>query len=324
MDSDAPPPPLPGENGWIPVNGTSLAPLARRGDRALVRGCGAAGVRRGDLALVRRGTVWAVRLVVGVRPLRTAALREPAALEEGQVRGRVAALERAGRVRPLGAGARLRGLLLHRVLSGRAAPLLRRLRERLQGLAPLRMLRALRAGEVRVRPLAPADGRALAAFAARHLPHLAPLLARQLAGRWQEAGVAIGAFDAAGRMVGFIFLDEYRQEGVDLPGVWARALSVAPRVRRLGVGRMVMRALVDHARSAGLERIFADVRAANPGSLRLLREAGWRDATPELTTRVNALFAAREGGQPLVVLEHDLAPAAGAEPPRIAQTPPSD
>jgi ribosomal protein S18 acetylase RimI-like enzyme len=315
----------PGADFWIPVNGATLAPLARPGDRARMRACGAEALRRGDLALLGRGEVWAVRLVTGTRPLRTATLREEGAPEPGEARARVVALERAGRVRRWSAARRLRALLLHRLLSGRAGAAARTLRDLARRLPPARSLRGRRVGAVRVRRLEAADREALAGFAAANLPHLAPLLDRQLGGRWRTHGIALGAFGAEGRMVGFVFMDDYREEGVDLPGAWVRALSVAPEARRLGVGRMLAAALCDHAAAAGVACLRADVRSTNRASLRLLRELGFRDGAPELASRAGALLSAREAGAPIVVLERTLVPAGGVVGmTRIARGPEDD
>lgn len=299
----------PGAEFWIPVNGPSLSPLARPGDRARIRRCGAGALRRGDLALLRRGDGWAVRLVTGTRPLRTASLRGHAGAEAGEVRGRVVALEREGRPRPWGAADRLRALLLRRLLRGRVAAGARALRELWRALPPARALRSRGLGPVRTRRLGEGDRVALRGFAWRHLPHLAAMLERQLGERWRTRGAAVGAFASEGRLVGFVFVDEYAEEGVDLPGIWMRALAVAPEARRLGVGRRLAEAIVDEARAAGVERVYADVRSANRPSLRLLRGMGFRDAAPELAARANLLLGAREGGARLVVLELPLSPA---------------
>lgn len=302
----------PGNDFWIPVNGTSVAPLARPGDRARIRSCGAADLRAGDMALLRREGRWTVRLVTSTAPLRTAVLRVGDALEPGTVHGRVVALERSARVRRHGVAGRLRALLLHRLLLGRGAAAARTLRAAVAGLGPLRALRRRRTGGVRIRPLTEADRDAFAAFARVHLPRLADYVDRQLGARWRSRGAALGAFADDGRLVGFVFLDEYAAEGVDLPGTWVRGLAVAAGARRLGIGRRLLETLCAHAADAGLPRILADVRSTNFASLALFRELGFRETAPEIAARANDILGFREGGVPLRVLCLEPAPRAGS------------
>jgi L-amino acid N-acyltransferase YncA len=292
---------------WIPVNGGSLAPVARPGDRALLRACDAAALRRGDLAVTWWAGAWAVRLVTSTHPLRTAAMTAVPGPEAGVVRGRVVALERGGRRRRYAVAARLRALLLHSLRSSRAAHAAHAALRRARAARVVRRLRAWLLGPVVVRRLGEPDGAELRRFASRHLPRRVGFLDGRLAGRWSTAGVALGAFTARGRMIGFVYLDEYRAEDVDLPGWWVRSLLVAPAVRHLGVARRLLLALREGARAAGLREIHADVRADNRASLRAFRGLGFVDADPGLVARAGEVLAPRHGGRALVVLQADTA-----------------
>src|SRR5439155_18731394 len=90
-------------------------------------------------------------------------------------------------------------------------------------------LRARLFGPFQVRRLQPPDADAVLAFIGRRLRFTPDFVRRELHGHWQAPGAAFGAFDRRGQLVGFMFMGEYRQEGVPLEGVWLRALTVARR-----------------------------------------------------------------------------------------------
>jgi L-amino acid N-acyltransferase YncA len=107
-------------------------------------------------------------------------------------------------------------------------------------------------------------------------------------------------------MCGFAYLDDYRQEGLALDGLWVRSLVVAPRARRMGVAFQLIGCLVEQAQRQGEERIFADIDDDNLASLRTFRRAGFQASSADLTQRVNDEWRASGGGKPLVVLERAL------------------
>lgn len=291
---------------WLPVNGPSLRPLLSLGDAARVERCAADALRPGDLALVRRGDAWAVRVVVRAAPLRTARLRGGAEAETGEVAGRVVAVRRRGRRVRAGRMTRAMVRAAHALLSSPACPRARSLFSRSTLLRLTRGRRARRLEPVTVRRLRPDDAAALDAFARDHLPRVRALLARQVAGRWRTAGTPVGAFAADGRMVGFVFVDAYAAEGVDVPGEWVRALSVAPEARRLRLGARLVDEACALAAAAGVHRVHADVQGGNEPSLRLLRALGFHDAPPDVAARARAVLATPADAHPLVVLRRDL------------------
>jgi mycothiol synthase len=170
-----------------------------------------------------------------------------------------------------------------------------------------RPLRRRWLGRIEVRLLKDADLDAMLVFAGERLLVPSAFLRRQLLRRWARGenavGAAAGAFDAQGRLCGFAYMDDYREEGLALEGLWVRSLVVAPRARRMGVAHQIICCLVEEARRQGADRVFADIDDDNFASLRTFRRAGFEDSTPELTQRVNDEWRISGGVKPLVVLE---------------------
>lgn len=54
-----------------------------------------------------------------------------------------------------------------------------------------------------------------------------------------------------------------------------QTLAVSPDVRRMGLGRALMHALLRHARSAGVRDVFLEVRADNSGAQALYTSLGF-------------------------------------------------
>jgi mycothiol synthase len=165
-------------------------------------------------------------------------------------------------------------------------------------------------GELEVRPLRASDLDALLLFAGQHLQVSSRFLRQQLLSRWAHpeapAGAAAGAFDRQGRLHGFVWLDDYRQEGLNLEGLFVRSLLVAPRARRMGVASRLLTCLLEAAREQGVARVYADIDDDNHASLRTFAGAGFLPSSPELTRRVNAAWGAAGGTKPLVVVERAL------------------
>jgi ribosomal protein S18 acetylase RimI-like enzyme len=282
------------------VGGRTLAPLLRPGDEIGVARCAAEALRPGDLALVRRDGAWALRIVVATAPLRVGTMRGKVDAAPGEVHARVAAIRRGGRT--LGFGARRRAAAWAMQRTAAAArtvlgPAVRLAKASAAG----RRIRGRRVGPVRVRPVRPEDAPALDAFCAANLPRMRPYIVAQARGRWRTAGAAVAAFDDAGAVRGFVFVDEYAAEGIGLPGVWLRALAVDASARRLGLGRELVREVCAEARRRGAREIFVDVLETNRASIALMRGAGFADAPPELSAQANRVLAA-SGEGPRVIL----------------------
>jgi GNAT superfamily N-acetyltransferase len=181
-----------------------------------------------------------------------------------------------------------------------------RLRGALQALPVVRQYRADRLGAFAVRLLEPADAAVLDDFTARHLPRVRAYVTRQCRERWPDHGFGVGAFDTRGRMIGFGFVDEYAQEGVPLPGWWARTLFVTPAARRLGAGRAVAALRYQEARRRGLPCVFVDVRQGNHPAVRLQLSLGAEllPADGELPLLTNRLLR-RPGEAERVVFRYD-------------------
>lgn len=277
----------PGELAWLPVNGRTFAPLLRPGDEMGIERCGGDALRRGDLALVRCGGPWSVRVVAAVQPPRLGTLHGAMEDDACQVHGRVMAVRRGGRTFEFGATHRAAAWAMQRAGAGARrvlGPALRFVRSS----PATRRMRARHVGQVRIRRAGPGDAAALDAFAAEALPRMRDLIARQVRGRWAAEGFPVAAFDARGTVRGFTFVDEYAAEGVALPGHWVRSVGVSPWARRLGLGRQLVRAACAEAYRDGVTRVYADVREDNAASLAMFRGLGFTEAPPELAAAANA------------------------------------
>jgi ribosomal protein S18 acetylase RimI-like enzyme len=134
-----------------------------------------------------------------------------------------------------------------------------------------------------VRPIAPADKPALAAFFAALTPESRKrrfftskpaLSARELAYFTEidhRSHVALVLEEATGRFVG---LGQYAGWAGD-PRTADLAVAVADEHQRRGLGTKLVRELVAQARANGLDRLTASTQAWNFAALRLLRRAGF-------------------------------------------------
>lgn len=304
----------PGRQIWLRGAGRSLYPLLRSGDSVRVLRCEPEELARGDVALLRVGRRLVAHVVTSTEPLVTASLlgvKDP----EGVALGRITALRRGRLTLPLPRLVRPTLFLGHRLLSQLwSRPGTRQALRRLRDFTVSSWSRPLRRrwlGRLEVRLLGAEDLDALLVFAGERLLVPSGFLRLQLLRRWaraQPVGAAAGAFDETGRMCGFAWLDNYREEGLALDGLWVRSLVVAPRARRMGVAYQIITCLMEAARQQGAERIFADIDDDNFASLRTFRRAGFQDSDPALTRRVNEEWKVSGGVKPLVVLERELTP----------------
>ncbi|MBU8896136.1 GNAT family N-acetyltransferase [Corallococcus sp. M34] len=301
-----------GHRLWVRGAGRSLYPLLRSGDAVRVQRCGMESLAPGDVALVRRGRQLTAHVVCSTEPWTTASLLGNLDPPGGEPLGRVVAVRRGRVVLPLPRPSRPALWLAHRGLSAiwarpRARVVYRHVRDFFFSGWSL-PLRRLFVGTLSVRLLREEDLDALLVFAGEGLVVSASFLRRQLRERWglrpeERAGAAVGAFDDSGRLHGFAWVDDYRQEGLALEGLWVRSLVVAPRARRMGVASGLVRCLLDEARRQGADRVRADIDEDNTASLRTFRGLGFRPAPPSLTQRTNQEWDAAGGSKRLVVLE---------------------
>jgi GNAT superfamily N-acetyltransferase len=82
------------------------------------------------------------------------------------------------------------------------------------------------------------------------------------------------------------------------PGTAELALTVADGYQGAGLGHILLDALVERARAAGLERLRAVVLLANTPMLRLLQRYGWVLAAPTEDFSVAFLEISAAGGMP--------------------------
>jgi mycothiol synthase len=302
----------PGRELWIRVYGRSLLPLLRSGDLVRAVRCAESEIERGDIAVIRRRRGPLVgHIVTSTGPVRTASFLGVPDAPGVEVLGRAVAVRRDGVPFALPLPRAGRSLLFasHRMVArAYASEPVRRGWRTLRELAASEATASFRArwlGPFQFRRLQPADADALLAFAGGRLRFTPDFVRRELHGHWQAPGAALGAFDRRGVMVGFMFMGEYRQEGVPLEGMWLRALMVARRARGLGVARRLMEATCEAARAAGLASVLTDVREDNRASLALVRDLGFAEAPPALQVAAQKLLA-RPGEARVIAFERRL------------------
>lgn len=299
---------------WVRGTGRSLYPLLRSGDAVQVERCGPEALAPGDVALLRGRRGLTAHVVTATLPLVTESLLGGVDADEGVALGRVVALRRGRLVIPLPRPSRPMLLLTQRALAsayGRpeARNLFRRARDAtFSGWST--PLRRWWLGELEVRRLRKEDLDALLVFAGERLQASAGFLRQQLLSRWADEarplGAAVGAFDAEGRLHAFAWMDDYRQEGLRLEGLWVRSLMVAPQARRMGVASRLLDCLVEAARSQGADSLYADIDEDNDASLHTFRKAGFHLSSEALTRCVNQEWDAAGASKPLVVMERAL------------------
>lgn len=304
----------PGTRLWVRGTGRSLYPLLRSGDSVQVECCGLEALARGDVALVHGKGGLTAHLVTSTAPFVTESLLGSVDPEGGVPLGRVVALRRGRWVIPLPRPSRPMLLLAQRALASawaqpRARGLYRRVRDAtLSGWS--RPLRGWWIGGLEVRLARKDDLDALLVFAGERLQVSAGFLRHQLLTRWADEtaprGAAVGAFDAEGHVHAFAWMDDYRQEGLNLEGLWVRSLMVAPSARRMGVATKIIECLAEAARGQGAERLHADIDEDNEASLATFRGAGFHPSSEALTQRVNREWDAAGASKPLVVMEREL------------------
>jgi ribosomal protein S18 acetylase RimI-like enzyme len=103
------------------------------------------------------------------------------------------------------------------------------------------------------------------------------------------ARFAIGAFDAAGRLIGAMACDRDRRAKV-LHVAQLLGMMVRPQARGRGVGAALLQACIDEARRVPeLEMLTLSVTASNLAAVRLYRRAGFeRYGQLPRATRTNA------------------------------------
>lgn len=298
---------------WLHAVGRSMFPILRSGDALQVLRCEVSALAKGDIAVAQRSDgALIAHLVRATRPFSTTSFLGLADEDAGVFLGKAIAVRRGTTRLAIPRGGRWALWLLHlgaaaAYRSPRARAAGRRLRDAVSSPRTLPLRRRV-LGELQVRLLCPDDYRAALLFVGDHLTLAPAFLRRQLPTRWQRPGAAAGAFDRRGRLVGFAFLDEFRQERVDLDGFWFRYLHCAPMARNMKVAQRLIAVLCEAAQARALPRVLADVRAGNAASLAAFRGQGFTVAPAE-TALLNAMRGANPAAPEWVALER-LLPAA--------------
>ncbi len=296
---------------WVRGFGRSMWPVLSTGDSVKVRRCGVKALRVGHLAAVRtrRGNL-RVHVVTSKRPFRSQPfLGGDDSLE--RVLGRVVSLRSRGLTLPVPDLLRAPIGVAQKVAAWSASQpwvegMTRRAWQSLCSGSTGELRRAL-IGPLRVRRLTHADRDAVVAFVGDHLPLSQRFIDHQLLSRWEEHGAAAGVLGRGGKLFGFAYLDEYRQEGVDLDGHWIRSIYVSPVARGLGLAGALVDELCTAARLQGITRVEADVQADNRSSLAMLERQGFTDAP---FSRIREAEKRLHSSGPLVVMQRTLDPDA--------------
>jgi len=149
------------------------------------------------------------------------------------------------------------------------------------------------AATVQLGPARPCEARAIAALSR-------DLVEQGLVWRYDPARIerylrrkdaVVLAARAGGRVVGFAIM-EYGEERAHLV-----LLAVDPAYRRRGIGRRLLEWLIESARTAGIESVHLELRAANAPARRFYRALGFSE-----TLLVPRYYAGRESALRMVRL----------------------
>lgn len=92
-----------------------------------------------------------------------------------------------------------------------------------------------------------------------------------------ESGALVLAAERGGRVVGWAWVGPYSDPSDYYSGVGEATMYVERGARRSGVGRRLIEALAEEARSRGLHKLVGKVFTSNTPSIALLRACGWRE-----------------------------------------------
>jgi L-amino acid N-acyltransferase YncA len=293
---------------WVGDVGAALWPLVAPLDRVLVVPVKPSELVPGDLALVRSPDKRLLAQVVrGSVPLCYAGLLGRRPPPDVSLLGRIIAIRRGEQVQRVSVTLRPLWAELARLTSGARhhdalTAAVRNARQVATSSYTL-PLRRLALAPLTIRLLVPGDVEAVAGFAAKHLVISPELLRRRLAGRWQKEGAGVGAFARNGRLVGFAFLDNYQDQGLDIVGSWIRSVFVLPLARGLGLAQALIALLCE----AGAQRRMTAIRAAierdNAASLTAFARQGFLAVDAATNEELNRAWRAAGSSRQWTIVE---------------------
>jgi GNAT superfamily N-acetyltransferase len=120
--------------------------------------------------------------------------------------------------------------------------------------------------------------------------------------RWDEAEVLVAEID--GEIAGTVsFYADASLEGLGFPSGWAgfRTLAVDPAMRGQGIGKVLLQACVDRARTQGAPTLAIHTSQVMRAACRLYEQAGFRRAPEHDFTGAAALGLGEEAGHIAII-----------------------
>jgi GNAT superfamily N-acetyltransferase len=127
-----------------------------------------------------------------------------------------------------------------------------------------------------------------------------------LGARWDEAEVLVAELD--GRIAGTVsFYPDASREGLGFPAHWAgfRTLAVDPALRGKGIGRTLLAACLDRARTIAVPTLAIHTSALMRAACALYEQAGFR-RVPEYDFRATAALGMDAAAEDVSVIAYRL------------------
>ena len=108
-------------------------------------------------------------------------------------------------------------------------------------------------------------------------PIVAPSVQEFLADRRHRLMVALDN----DLVVGFVSAVIYLHPDKPAPELWINEIGVAPTHQRQGIGKALLRAMLDHAKESGCTEAWVLTERTNPAAMNLYKTAGGVETVPD-------------------------------------------